>query len=449
MSPAPTLKAASCRSTAPVPLALARIGFGLTLLWDIVEVFGQAQFWFPGESLARLGLVVWGVGALGLALGAYTRASALIVYVGCVYFLGTEAMARGFEYHLDPLYLALSLGWIFVPANTVLSLDKRLGREVQSLPRIADTYLALVLGWLYFDSALWKLSSSLWWNGLGYWTPASQPWAGVMSFPWTLESRPLSLTAGYVTLVYELSFLALIWFRKLRVPLILIGLVLHIGIALTIPLQRFGVLMVVLLIGLWPAEAPRTEARRPRLALPFLAAWIALSCLASVDPILAWKKHGFGGLTGSPPRAWHVDDDSAAAMLAKRSLVWGYRLTGARTHSIFLDSQFAPVTAETRLRVKGEPIMAPLRHRLWVAYNYRLVYPPLSREVAEGQLERFLAAFVQDHSQVTIEQRPLHLPVEGWEPGVRAANQAAEWREVGHWQADTGVTWTATPVWNP
>lgn len=451
------------RRESALPLALFRILFGTCLALDLVELIRHAPFWFdevpflvPSRVPAVPVLAVWLAAVLGLTAGCFTRLCAVVNYVACVAFFGVASMRLGFEYHLDNLFILTSFGLIFLPVDRALSIDSwRRPPADRTVGRLPGIFLALVASSIYLDSAVWKLSSRMWMEGLGYWVPASQPWEGQPAFPWTLDNELAARAAGYATLVYELAFVALVWFRRARMVLLPVGLALHAGIALVIPLPLFGLLMVAYLVGLvpWraPAGAPRVPAARRRwktagMAL-FYAGWALAFALGMLWPLGVLVERGLGGVDGATPRPWHVTSRSSLARLQSRAMEWSYRLFGFRSHPIFLDSQFAPVNVQTRLRyhpppdgaegAEGLPVHPPNRNRLWIAWNYRITWPELPREEVEAQLVRFVTFHAVRRGldlrkgSVVIEQREIELPVTEWRPGQRARNAASPWRKVG------------------
>jgi vitamin K-dependent gamma-carboxylase-like protein len=454
--------------TSALPLALFRVGFGACLAWDIASLMNAAPLWFAGLSLPVVPLlVVWLVAALGLMLGAFTGPCAWVNYLFCVVMLGFVGLERGFEYHLDNLYILASFGLLFLPVSRVLSIDaRRSPPEDRTVGRLPFVFLALVVSGIYLDSAIWKLSSRMWIEGLGYWAPASQPWDGRVALNWTLEHEWIARAAGYITLVYELLFVVLVWSRRLRLPLLTVGFLLHLGIGLVLPLPRFGTLMVVFLIGLLPlGKVTQVPARPPSpWRVPIVAGfigWALAFCLVLVEPVGVLVRHGLGGVDGALPRSWHVTDNTTAARLAQRAMSWSYRLFGVRSHPIFLDSQFVDATVETRLLTRDGERLArlhePLVHRHWLAWNYRIAWPLLPLERAEAQLLRFVDYHATrrgldlERVQVIVEQRPIEMPVDGWRKGQRARNLASVWRQVGVIEGPTGAlsaTWQ-DPVWTP
>ena len=66
--------------------------------------------------------------------------------------------------------------------------------------------------------------------------------------PRWLLSRPVVMSLTYGTLVLELSLGTLIWIRELRHPLVVLGILLHLGLDYALNLQLFGCLMVICLL---------------------------------------------------------------------------------------------------------------------------------------------------------------------------------------------------------
>ena len=92
----------------------------------------------------------------------------------------------------------------------------------------------------------------MWSSGLGLWKPASVPHAIWCDLSFLLNQRPLVIFLGYLTLYFETAFVILIWFPRLRLPLFVIGIGLHLGTAIVFPLPWFGLVMCALYIPLLP-----------------------------------------------------------------------------------------------------------------------------------------------------------------------------------------------------
>lgn len=422
-------------------LAMLRIGYAACLAHDVGDLWQHAALWYgePTWPMAAPGGVRWALGGWWLSLvllglGLFTRAAALANWGFCVVFLGFHSMRHGYEYHNDNLYLLLAAGLVVLPTARVASLDAlRRPTPIRSVGPAGEVFVAWVASTLYLDSALWKLSSRMWREGLGYWTPASQPTDALLSWDWTLENEWLARTFGYTTLVYELLFVVLVWWRKARWPLLFVGAGLHLGIALFLPLPRFGILMLVLLGVLAPIGRTRDEPIRPVLRTAralFYAWWLFAFTLGLRGPLHAWR-HGEDAPRSAPAsRALHLAE------------LWSYRLFGIRSHPIFLDSQFLGYGEETRLCYVppdgGPPreFAPPRWNRHWVSWCYRMTWPAISHERFDAWLRRYVAHHGSraeldlERGRVVVERRALTLPVEGWQPGVRAANLSSPWRAI-------------------
>ena len=356
----------------------------------------------------------------------------------------------------------------------------------------------LVVSSIYFDSAIWKLSSSMWMAGLGYWTPALQPWDAWVTLPWTLDNEWIARAAGYVTLAFELAFPVLVWPRRTRWLMLLIGLGLHIGVGTVIPLPLFGALMIAFLAGLlppWWFRAPAVDrssheplasdavAWRFRGAVAFFAVFAVFFSAAMVEPMSVLVRSGIGGVDGPKRRSIPATFDGSLIQAYRGVMQAGYRFAGFRTHPIFLDGQFVDYTHQTRLVYRGPciPTLASAdlslpaarsavldreagpgrrfyalnQNRLWLAWTYRMVRPRLPVARVESKLRRFLqywavrAELDLERGYIAVEQRAIELPVDRWQRGVRERNERSEWREVGRFYgpaSEMTATWS-DPCW--
>ncbi len=463
---------AGSRSSA-LPLALFRILFGLCLVFDIVALIEYAPMWFDDvpwiEERAAwidLALYVWLGAAICLAFGAFSTVAAVLNYAGCVTFMSFHAMPLSYEYHLDNLYLVTSFVLPFLPIGRALSVDAwRRPPADRTIGPGAEIFFALVVSSIYFDSALWKLGSSMWMHGLGYWTTAVQPWEGQPSFAWTLNHEWVARAAGYATLVFELVFVFLIWFRPLRWPLLIMGFTLHIGIGTVLPIPLFGLIMVSFLAALIPVRAPAlTEEQRlapapkksigARLAPAYLALWGVVFTMGLIDPLLAISREGLGGSKTTHQRFWYAKAETPFERSFGSAVFWIYRVFGFRSHPIFIDSQFSLCSHQARLRFhpgdggstadevfdfpgEGTSFHPPHYNRRFLAMYYRSVWAHIPLDHVEVRLTRFLnyhagaGSFDRNGGWIAIEQRPIEMPVDRWVHGQRAANEAQPWTRVG------------------
>ncbi len=246
-------------------LALFRILFGLVVLSEVVFliyfghlVFDPVPFIEVASPMIPFLLLLWGVAAVHLVLGRYTRAAAVVNYFFWVVFIVFTPMWQDFDGGFDQLMTATGLLLIFLPTERALSLD-RLRLKLKHSTTVAHydpprhvsvlSYylpLAISLGLFYFDSAVHKLYAEFWRNGLGAWLPSSLPYymSGI-DLTRLLNNQPLQILIGYSILVFEFAFLFLLYFRRFRVPLLLFGIAFHGGIIASLNIYPFGFGMLI------------------------------------------------------------------------------------------------------------------------------------------------------------------------------------------------------------
>jgi hypothetical protein len=119
---------------------------------------------------------------------------------------------------------------------------------------------------IYMAAGLSKLLGGAWWNGTALWWTLANPEFTPLRFPayaeglrWLCRHRwlwELVMTGGVVyTLALEIGFPFLVWNPRRRGLMVIGAVLLHTGIALTMGLVGFGLLMLALVLSFVPAEA--------------------------------------------------------------------------------------------------------------------------------------------------------------------------------------------------
>lgn len=237
-------------------LAVFRMAYGLVLFFEISQIrefkelrFDYIPFLEAGDFHPGVGLLVWQVFAIFLIIGFKTRFAAVVNYCFTLLFL---AVATKFEYDIYHVYTSVNLILIFLPISKSLSVDRmiknvRYSRAgfVHSEPQTVNSlhYFILVfvaIGFVYMASIWFKFNSSAWMNGLGMWKPAILSNFNIYGDSWVFHNEFISRFLGYLTLVFECVFIFLMWFKKPRLILFVIGFSFHIGIFLIYPIPWFG-----------------------------------------------------------------------------------------------------------------------------------------------------------------------------------------------------------------
>lgn len=258
-----------------LPLAIFRMGYAFVLGLELIQMMLFRDIIFQKDSFASRHdlfltslFVLWSCAVLMILLGLRLRVAAVINYVICVYILGFVTVNEMNNWQVDSLFLTGSFLLLFMPAASSLSIEslmehRRQARvRVRKLPRpqgrfIHTAFLILMIGLFYLDSIFYKLSSSMYLSGLGLWGPASLPFTTYYDVSWLINYELMVKVMGYGLLVYETLYIFLIWFRKLRTPLSLIGILFHAGVLLVFPIPVMSLLVIVIHLAVIPDSVYR------------------------------------------------------------------------------------------------------------------------------------------------------------------------------------------------
>lgn len=97
---------------------------------------------------------------------------------------------------------------------------------------------------IYAFSGFEKLKGTTWWDGTALWTVLANPQMVVMDFSWVRVIPWIVVAFAFSTILFEIYFPVLVWFRKCRTPLLMIGVSFHIGIAAVMALFSFAMVMM-------------------------------------------------------------------------------------------------------------------------------------------------------------------------------------------------------------
>lgn len=262
-------------------LAIFRIAYSFVLLCEVCQlyyfrhlVFDRVPFLQPSEIDFSPALTVWMVTIISVMLGFYTRQAAVINYMFSLVFF---AAITTYEYHMFYVYMGVNFLLMFLPVSTVNSIDKlRLKlKNLEFHPEIAavrkvsvlNYYVPLLIGvaFVYFDSVFYKLASHNWMAGIGMWLPSSLPQITHIDASWFLNIQWLAIGLGYITFVFEAIFIFTFFRKKWRVPLLIVGVCLHIGIVLQFPIPWFGLGVIAIYLLLVPVHFWSLIVARMRL----------------------------------------------------------------------------------------------------------------------------------------------------------------------------------------
>jgi hypothetical protein len=109
---------------------------------------------------------------------------------------------------------------------------------------------------VYFLSALAKLTDEGWLSGKALISISQINHFSLFSLNYKQTFSPFLVILNYLVLFYQLLFPFFIWFKKIKKPLLIFGILMHIYIAFVMGILAFGVIMVLAYVYFWPMKEP-------------------------------------------------------------------------------------------------------------------------------------------------------------------------------------------------
>jgi len=291
------------RREAPTALALVRIGVGLVLLADLVNLgrLGLVTPMFAGppdgyavafDGWAPLVLGSGAGAAFALTLAAVVAAVCIVLglatRVACVGFMLVSAQLahiapdsdRGIHMILRVVLVILALSWCHARWSIDAWVWRRFGRPLPAMVPAWPRYLILFqVVWIYFSAGINK-SGAEWGPHGGFLALANavcDPHIARLSCAWVSSALPLTQIATALTMLFELGaplYLACLYFADtadrpgrarrivnllgLRWVWLALGVAFHLGIAVFLQLGSFPWGM----LALYPALLLPRDLRR-------------------------------------------------------------------------------------------------------------------------------------------------------------------------------------------
>lgn len=127
--------------------------------------------------------------------------------------------------------------------------------EPSAVNRLGLRAMQIQLAMSYLATGLWKAQSEQWWNGDLIWRALTLPLYQHFDFTRLGHWPFFFIFAGWMTLLFEIGYIIFIWPRFTRWIWIAGIMGMHVGIALFLGLEFFGVIMCILtgaLFGISP-----------------------------------------------------------------------------------------------------------------------------------------------------------------------------------------------------
>ena len=237
-------------------------------------------------------LCTWAAVALALMFGLHCQSTSLLNYAFWVIFTQFTPMQRDFDGGFDQFMTGVALMLCCLPIGRAFALDNLRLRWHGRYDAFADdpdyqrvpiwTYhfpTLILLGLLYFDSAVHKLFAPHWREGLGAWLPSSLPYyISAVDLAWWLDIEWLQKTIGYTILLFQFTFIFLFYQPRFRAIYFGAGIALHLGITISFNIYPFGLGMLICYFLVAPLHWWETLAAWRRNQAPRLTVFYDEDC---------------------------------------------------------------------------------------------------------------------------------------------------------------------------
>lgn len=280
----------------PHAFALLRIAFGSLGLVSLFALVPLDMFWaldglspLSSDNAGPRALVAaWGLGdVVGYGLFAFLAVSLSAMTLG---YRSDAAVLGSFiglvlQNNWNPLPLssaqqvleAVIFCLVWARTGQVWSVDARLAgpnRNVDSLraPIWPLQLIRFQIALVYVSSGVWKLYYPVWRDGSA--VQLALDLNVFHRFPWPVppSADPWLLLVTWGTLLFELLFPVLVWFRATRRVTLAMGIVLHLGLWVTLELGPFSWVMMASYLAFVSPDTMASFGRRGPAPAPVLSA---------------------------------------------------------------------------------------------------------------------------------------------------------------------------------
>jgi len=214
---------------------------------NLFTVMPQDDRWIAAFFWVFLGC------ALLLTVGLWTRVMSVAVFL-CLTSIDQRNLLM--LHGGDTFLRCAGFFLMFAPAGAAFSLDRLIAirsrkQDAQIKPRApwAQRIIQIELALLYLTSFFWKLKGHTWLNGTALYYVMHLHSIARFPLPHWIQSTAMLRAGSWFTLALEFSLGTLIWSRRFRYPLLLVGLLFHLSIeySFNLPLFEFDVLTAYIL----------------------------------------------------------------------------------------------------------------------------------------------------------------------------------------------------------
>lgn len=229
------------------------------------DTYSFSYLWWLQDSPAAL----WAAHALAMAtfglltVGLFSRAAAAVSLIAALAYV---TRVPGALFGLDQINVMLCTYLVVGPCGDAFSLDRwRAARRAGGDLPVRKSWTANVsirliqihMCIIYLFAGMAKLTGQAWWDGTAMWMALGNLEYQSLDMTWMSEWPKMMNLMAHVTIIWEISYLFLVWPRLTRPVVILLAVPLHMGIAVCLGMITFGLLMLVGNLAFVPPEMIR------------------------------------------------------------------------------------------------------------------------------------------------------------------------------------------------
>ncbi|MCA9203885.1 MAG: HTTM domain-containing protein [Planctomycetales bacterium] len=216
------------------------------------DSYAWSYLWYV-ESPA----VIWTLHVLALAVFALFTAGCATRITSVLAFLITVSYSHrliGAQYGLDQVNAMLAMYLMIGASGAAYSVDSWLAKRHNHwlLPKeqpavstnVAIRLIQLHMCVIYLFGGIGKLRGDMWWDGSALWYSAANLEYQSLNITWLGRSPILVATLSHVTMFWETFYCVTIWPRWTRPITLALAFAVHGGIALSLGMITFGLMMI-------------------------------------------------------------------------------------------------------------------------------------------------------------------------------------------------------------
>lgn len=221
------------------------------------SVFAWSHFhWI--ESMQVLWVIHWLVliSMLLFCIGLLTRWTGVIT---AIFTISYANRAVGATFGLDQINVMLAFYLAIGPSGAAFSVDSLirkknrswLSREDQqrkplsTLANFTTRLIQIHLCIIYLFAGFGKLLGASWWNGQAIWGAMANSEYQTVDLTWIAAYPLLINLVTHIALVWEVSYVFLVWPKWSRPIIVGMAMLVHLGIGVTMGMLEFGLIMVI------------------------------------------------------------------------------------------------------------------------------------------------------------------------------------------------------------